>query len=99
MGRYSFQNLHGVQNAFSEWFEIDVWRVLRKRKKVGKRLSMLERNLQEVIERRHGVIHRFELDRNIGKEDVNAVLDLILTIMEVFVEHLERSQRRHIRDA
>ena len=98
MGRYSFQNLHGVHNAFSEWFEIDVWRILRQRKKVGKRLPMLERSLQEVIERRHGVVHHFELDQDFGKEDVNAVLDLILTIMEVFVEHLERSQGRHIRD-
>ena len=59
---------------------------------------MLERSLQEVIERRHGVVHHFELDQDFGKEDVNAVLDLILTIMEVFVEHLERSQGRHIRD-
>ena len=99
MSRYSFQSLNGVHKAFNDWFEIDVWKILRKRKRVGKRLPMLERDLRRVIERRHGVVHRFELDRELGKEDVNAVLDLILTIMEVFVEHLEAVQERHVRNA
>ena len=37
VGWYSFQNINSIHIAFKEWFDIDIWNILRQKKKVGKR--------------------------------------------------------------
>ena len=59
---YSFQSIASIHAAYKEWLSIDFWAVLRRRRKVGIRLPVLERQLDHLIEFRHGVVHRFDID-------------------------------------
>ncbi|HEX5725895.1 MAG TPA: HEPN domain-containing protein [Longimicrobiaceae bacterium] len=95
---YSFQNIQSVHNAFYEWFGIDVWKLLRRRKRVGRRISVLERRLNHLIEFRHGIVHRFELDFGLGRDEISELLESARVLIEVFVDHLEQERGIKIRD-
>src|SRR5262249_41439857 len=84
---YSFQNIQSSHKAFSDWFGIDLWGLLRRRKKVGARLPMLEKQLNRIIEFRHGVIHRFELDLDLGRGELEAIFDVVLAVVDAFIDH------------
>ena len=36
---YSFQNIASIHTAFSDWFGIEFWKLLRRRRKIGKRIA------------------------------------------------------------
>lgn len=95
---YSFQNIASIHNAFSDWFGIDVWKLLRQRKKIGKRIPVLERRLDQLIKFRHSVIHGLSIDVEMRKQQIQEVLDLASAVIDVFVEHLEKKRRKPIRD-
>jgi hypothetical protein len=95
---YSFQNITSIHNAFSEWFGIDFWKLLRQRKKIGKRISLLENRLDQLIKYRHGVVHGLSIDVEMRKQQIQEVLDLALAVIDVFVDHLEKSRGKRIRD-
>ena len=95
---YSFQNINSVHKAFQEWFGIDIWKILRRKKKIGRRLRFLDVQFKQLIDIRHGVIHRFLIDRQLRKEDINEVFDLVITVIDIFVDHLEHTRGKPIRD-
>lgn len=95
---YSFQNINSIHNAFNEWFSIDFWSLIRKRKKIGKRIMFLEDSLNKLIEYRHGVIHRYEIDPTLDKQKIIEIYDLTDTLIEIFVDNLEQSKSMIIRD-
>jgi len=95
---YSFQNIASIQNAFSEWFNIDFWKLLRRRKEIGKRISLLENRLDQLIQHRHSVVHVLFIDVEMRKQQIQEVLDRTLAVINVFVDHLEKSRGQHIRD-
>ena len=92
------RNISSIHNAFSDWFGIDFWKLLRQRKKVGRRISLLESRLNQLIEFRHGVVHRLSIDVEIRKQQIQEVLDLALAVIEVFIDHLEKNNGKCIRD-
>ncbi|WP_373649639.1 hypothetical protein [Schlesneria sp. DSM 10557] len=67
---YSFQNIGSIHTAFKEWFGIDFQALIRRRKKIGIKLPILERRLAALIDFRHGVVHRFALDHGLRKQDI-----------------------------
>lgn len=95
---YSFQSIASIHNAFSEWFGIDFWKLLRQRKKIGKRISLLENRLDRLIKFRHSVVHGLFIDVEMRKQQIQEVLDLTLAVIDVFVDHLEKSRGKRIRD-
>ncbi|MCJ7508560.1 MAG: HEPN domain-containing protein [candidate division Zixibacteria bacterium] len=95
---YSFQNMASIHNAFSEWFGIDFWKLLRQRKKVGKRIFFLENRLNQLIQFRHGVVHRLSIDVEMRKQQIQELLDLVLAVINIFVDYLEKKNGKHIRD-
>lgn len=95
---YSFQNIASIHNAFYEWFGIDFWKLLRQRKKIGKRISLLENRLDQLIKFRHSVVHGLFIDLEMRKQQIQEVLDLALAVIDVFVDHLEKSRGKPIRD-
>ncbi len=94
---YSFQNIASINNAFSEWIGLDFWKLLRQRKKIGRQVQFLEKRLNELIEFRHGVVHRLSLDIELKRPQIQEMLDLVLVLMEVFVDHLEKDLGKVIR--
>lgn len=95
---HNFQGISGIHKAFDEWFQIDFWKMIRRRKRVGKRVLFLQGRLQQIIEFRHGVIHRFEFDPDLDRAAIEEILDVTMALIEVFVDHLERAKGLRIRD-
>ena len=97
-GWYSFQSISGIHKAFTQWFDIDFWSVVRRRRKVGNRLPLLDGQFQQLIEFRHGVVHHFDLDLELNKEHLEEMLDLVMVLIDEFVTYLEKTRKVPIRD-
>jgi len=87
---YSFQNLDSIQKAFKEVLEIDIWKAVRKRRRVGKKRPMLSEALVGLIGARHGVIHKFSLDRELDRDGFLHLLELVRTLIDVVAGEVER---------
>ena len=94
---YSFQNIGNIHTAFKEWFGINFQDLIRRRKKIGTKLPMLERRLALLIDFRHGVVHRFALDHGLRKQDIVETLDMIQVLIDVFIDELEKRRGFRIR--
>jgi hypothetical protein len=89
---YSFQNIDSVHKAFSEWFSIDVWSILRSGKVPGDKLTVLADALNGIIEFRHGIIHRYDIDRQLDRKQISITLETAIAVIEAFTEHVETSR-------
>lgn len=87
---YSFQNLASVQKAYKEVLGIDIWKAIRKRRKVHKKRPMLSEALDGLIGARHGVVHHFSLDRNLDRNGFMHLLELVRTLIDVVAHEVER---------
>lgn len=96
---YSFQSIESIHKAFSDWFGIDVWKILRQKRRVGRRVGWLEKRFENLIDFRHGIVHRFELNVEFDRTAIEEIFDLSILIIETFIEHLETSRGETIRDA
>lgn len=97
-GWYSFQSIDGINKAFGDWFGIGIWGLLRSRKRIGKQVRFLSEHLENLIQSRHGLVHRFEYDPDLSREEIERVLETVIVVMNVFVDHLERCRGMRIRD-
>ena len=98
VGWYSFQNLDSIQKAFCEWLGIDFRATLRRRRRVGKRVVTLDTEFGRMIEARHGVIHRLQIDPELQKHGISEMLDTSVAVIDGFVDHLESQRSMRIRD-
>jgi hypothetical protein len=89
-GWYSFQNLDSIQKAFKEVFAIDVWKAIRRRRKIRGKLPLLSTALKNLIGARHGVVHHFSLDRNLDREGFIDLLHLVRALLEIMAKEIER---------
>jgi hypothetical protein len=97
-GWYSFQNIDSIHRAFSDWFQMDIWKVLRRRRRIGKSLPILENRLNQLIEFRHGIVHRFTVDVELRKQQIQDTLDVSMAVIDAFVDNLEHVRGIPIRD-
>ena len=98
VGWYSFQNLDSIQKAFDQWLGIDFREALRRRSEIEQRTVTLDAELERMIKARHGVIHRFALDRELRKHEISQVLDTAIAVIDAFVDHLESQWSMRVRD-
>lgn len=96
---YSFQSISSIHTAFKDWFGIDFQSLIRRRKKVGNKVPLLERRLASLIDFRHGIVHRFSLDHGLRKQDIVDTLDMVQVLIDVFVDDLEKRRGVPIRDS
>ena len=82
---------------FNEWFNIDVWKLLRTPTTQGKRITTFDERLNQIIEFRHSVIHRFEFDIDLGFDEIEEILDCVVLVVEAFVDYLEQDRELTIR--
>jgi hypothetical protein len=95
---YSFQNIDSIHRAFAEWFSIDIWNILRSSKVPNDNLIVLADALKAIIEFRHGIIHRYEIDRQLNRKEITVILETSIAVIEVFTEHVERSRGFPVRE-
>ncbi len=87
---FSFQNIDSIQKAFKDIHGIDVWKALRRRKKVRDRLPILMSAFENLIGARHGVIHHFSIDRELDRDGFLDLLHLVRAILEVMGQEVEK---------
>ena len=95
---YSFQNISSIHRAFQDWLDIDVWSVLRKRRKIGSRLASLELELNDLIKFRHGIVHGLDINLELRRDRSEEIFDLVMVIINEFTGHLEMIRGIPIRD-
>jgi hypothetical protein len=89
-GWYSFQNIEGISKAFDDVLGINVWRFLRRRKRVRDRLPVMHSFLDGLISSRHGVIHHFEFDRNLDRATFLTLLEGTAALIQLAVAEIEK---------
>ncbi len=95
--RYSFQNIASIQKAFQKWFKIDFRGLIKKRKKIGQKLPILEKKLEQVINFRHQVTHEFVIDDGLSREELEEILQFVLVLIDSIVEEIEKRRGIQIR--
>ena len=88
---YSFQSLDGVGRAFSDVLGIDVLRSLRNRRKVGTKKPILRRFLSDLIKRRHGLVHRLTVDRQLDRATFLRDLEGVRLLLKSAAAEIERA--------
>ena len=87
---YSFQNTVSIRKAFNEWFNIDIWELMQKRKKIKDRFIILEKEISKLIGFRHGIVHRYDIDRDLKRKDVEIIAASIIELMKLSIEQIEK---------
>ena len=87
---YSFQNLDSIHKAFKEVFALDVWKAIRRRKKIRGKFPVLSNALGNLIRARHGVVHDFFIDRNLDRQGFVDLLHLVRALIEIMAKEIER---------
>lgn len=87
---YTFQNLNQLNKAYKDWLDIDVRKIMYKKKKIGNSMTFLENRISEIIEYRHGIIHHFAIDRSLTKEGYLHILEAIEKGIDEFILFVER---------
>lgn len=86
---YSFQNLDSIQRAYKDVLSIDIWKAIRKRRKVRKKRPMLSEALEDLIGARHGVVHKFVLNRQLDRDSFLHLLELVRTLIDVVAHEVQ----------
>lgn len=94
---YTFQNLSHVNKAYKKYLNIDILKVLSKKKKVNKKIFRLREKLEEIINQRHQMIHHFNFDPDITKETFNQLLSTIDITSDEFFKFLEKKNNWKIK--
>lgn len=86
---YTFQNLSQLNKAYKDWLDIDVRKILFKKKRIGNSIGFLEHRISEIIQYRHGIVHHFAIDRSLTKEGYIGILEAIEKGMDEFIKFIE----------
>ncbi|MEM6338811.1 MAG: hypothetical protein AAF673_02660 [Pseudomonadota bacterium] len=95
--QYTFQNLLHVNKAFKKYLDIDIYYILSRKRKVGNRYFRLKDKLEEVIERRHDMIHHFSFDPTLRRNEFFELLGVVSKSIEILITHLEKKNGWTIR--
>ena len=87
---YTFQNLNQLNKAYKDWLDIDVRKILYKKKRIGRSVQFLENRIAEIIQYRHGVVHHFAIDRSLTREGYIGILEAVEKSMTEFLAFLEK---------
>lgn len=86
---YTFQNLNQLNKAYKDWLDIDVRKILYKKKKIGNSITFLENRISDIIQYRHGIVHHFNIDRSLTKNDYLHILEAIEKSMLELIYYVE----------
>jgi hypothetical protein len=97
-GWYSFQNIDSIHKAFSDWFSIDFWKVIRTEATIGDKAIRIEEQFNNLIEFRHGIVHRFDIDHGLDKAQIIGFFETTGAIIDTFVDFIEKSRGFAVKD-
>jgi hypothetical protein len=86
---FNFQNLDQINKAYLKFLGIDILNILSKKKKIGNRFIRLNKKVEEIIQRRHQMIHQFTFDFTFQKEDILECLNIVEAVTKHVIQTLE----------
>lgn len=89
---YNFQNLELVTQTFKKHLDIDIKRILKTRKKIGRKTVMIFDELEDLIQRRHWMIHHFGFSTDVDKEKYIYFLNLTNSAIDLITLELEKTK-------
>jgi hypothetical protein len=95
---YTFQNLNQLNKAYKDWLDIDVRKILYKKKKIGNSVTFLENRIAEIIQYRHGIVHHFSIDRSLTKDGYIHILEAIEKSISEFILFAEKKYKFKVED-
>lgn len=90
---YTFQNLNQLNKAYKDWLDIDVRKILYKKKKIGSSVTFLENRISDIIQYRHGIVHHFSIDRSLTKDGYIHMLEAIEKGIGEFISFIEKKYK------
>jgi hypothetical protein len=87
---YTFQNLNQLNRAYKDWLDIDVRKLLYKKKKIGNSVTFLENRISDIIQYRHGIVHHFAIDRSLTKDGYIHMLEAVEKSIGEFISFAEK---------
>jgi hypothetical protein len=88
-GNFTFQNLGQVNKAYKTYLNIDIAKILSKKRKVGNNFYRVYQEIEDIIQIRHSIIHHFGFYTDINKEKFINSLKTIEIALEMFLQDLE----------
>lgn len=70
-GYYTFQNLSSANVAYSEYLQINLFKLWNRKKKIGKRFYSIREIIEELIQLRHEIVHKAYLKPDFHKIEVD----------------------------
>ena len=93
---FNFQNLDKINENFKKNLRIDIKSILSVKKRVLAKNVFLFTELEELIERRHWIIHHFGFRTDTDKEKYVYFLNLTNCIIDTVIEYLEKQKGMRI---
>jgi hypothetical protein len=90
---YTFQNLNHLNKAYKDWLNIDVRKLLYKKKKIGNSITFLENRISDIIQYRHGIVHHFAIDRSLTKDGYIHILEAVEKSIDEFISFAEKKYK------
>lgn len=87
---YTFQNLNQLNKAYKDWLNVDVRKLLYKKKKIGDSVTFLENRISDIIQYRHGIVHHFAIDRSLTKDGYILMLEAVEKSIDEFITYAEK---------
>jgi len=82
---YTFQNLNSANQAYKQYIDVDIFRILNKRKKVGDSRRIVREVILEMLELRHKIIHTAFIDYRLDKTRLDTYVGYTRKAGELFV--------------
>lgn len=83
----SFQNLHSANKSYIEFMNVDILKVLDRKKKIGGRFYNVKAVLFEALELRHRIIHEAYIDISLTKDAISIYKDIIRLAVNFIIDH------------
>jgi hypothetical protein len=93
---FNFQNLDRINEVFKRFLKIDIRAIISVQKKVLAKNAFLATELEELIERRHQIIHHFGFSTDTDKAKYIYFLNLTNCIIDTVIEFLEQQKGMRI---
>jgi len=82
---YTFQNLYSANNAYKNYIDVDIFKILDKRKKVKNQSRVVRDVVVEMLDLRHRIIHAAYIDISLDRSRMERYVSYTRKAGELFV--------------
>lgn len=93
---YTFQNLYSANNAYENYIDVDIFKVLNKRKRVKNKSRIVRDVIVEILDLRHKIIHAAYIDIGLDRNRMETYIAYARKAGELFVSSFLAEKRFRI---